>query len=107
MLAAAASQTLLGKLGGAFWDAFARPSGTLGPNGHVKKEWDADKVRRIMEGTAVLKVVDVEPQPSVAKAPAATPAPLKQEKNCLKECPSSKVADILAESMATLNLGRK
>ncbi|EJF56557.1 hypothetical protein DICSQDRAFT_157861 [Dichomitus squalens LYAD-421 SS1] len=93
MLAAAASQTLLGKLGGAFWDAFARPSGTLGPNGHVKKEWDADKVRRIMEGTAVLKVVDVEPQPS--------------EKNCLKECPSSKVADILAESMATLNLGRK
>ena len=98
MLAAAASQTLLGKLGGAFWDAFARPSGALGPNGHVKKEWDADKVRRVMEGTAVLKVVDVEPQPSAAKAPAA----LKQDMECV-----TKVTDILAESMASLNLGRK
>ena len=96
MLAAAASQTLFSKLGSAFWDAFARPSGTLGTNGHVKSEWDADKVRRVMEGTAVLKVVDVEP--AVAKASA--PAPVKQEKD-------SKVADMLAESMGSLSLGRK
>ncbi len=96
MLAAAASQTLFSKLGGAFWDAFARPSGTLGANGHVKKEWDADKVRRVMEGTAVLQVVDVEPTVSKASAPAL----VKQEKD-------SKVADILAETMSSLSLCKK
>ena len=61
MLASMASQTLFSKLGGAFWDAFARPSGALGPNGHAKQEWDADKVRRVMEGTAVVRVVETLP----------------------------------------------
>ena len=44
------------------------------------------------------QVVDVEPQPSAAKAPTA----LKQDMECV-----TKVTDILAESMASLNLGRK
>ncbi|KAI1789464.1 hypothetical protein LXA43DRAFT_581247 [Ganoderma leucocontextum] len=100
MLAAAASQTLFSKLGGAFWDAFARPSGGLGPNGHVKQEWDAEKVRRVMEGTAVLKVVDVEP--TVPKASTSAPVLIKQEKDCIDV-----VSDILAESMGTLSLSRK
>ncbi|CDO71137.1 hypothetical protein BN946_scf184845.g7 [Trametes cinnabarina] len=114
MLASIASQTLLGKLGSAFWDAFARPSGALGPNGHIKREWDADKVRRVMEGTAVVRIVDVDPQPAAA-APSVRPS-LVQEKTDKSQMGSSSVkcatcvssvTDILAESMATLNLGRK
>ncbi|TFK89253.1 hypothetical protein K466DRAFT_487174 [Polyporus arcularius HHB13444] len=105
ILASMASQTLFSKLGGAFWDAFARPSGTLGPNGHVKQEWDADKVRRVMEGTAVVRVVDVEPQ----QQPAARPSPSTVAQRLEKDCQSCKaaVADILSESMASLSLGRK
>ncbi|KAI8971281.1 hypothetical protein BD414DRAFT_426473 [Trametes punicea] len=112
MLASIASQTLLGKLGSAFWDAFARPSGSLSPNGHLKREWDADKVRRVMDGTAVVRVVDVEPQPATSHAPSAR-ASVVQEKtdanSASPKCPPcvSSVTDLLAESMATLNLGRK
>ncbi|KAI0777324.1 hypothetical protein BD413DRAFT_467657 [Trametes elegans] len=105
MLANIASQTLIGKLGSAFWDAFARPAGGLGPNGPGKREWDADKVRRVMEGTAVVKIVDVEPQPAApARAPSARPNTIqeKQERH-----PPSCVSDLLAEGMASLNLGRK
>ncbi|RPD55569.1 hypothetical protein L226DRAFT_524595 [Lentinus tigrinus ALCF2SS1-7] len=104
MLASMASQTLFSKLGGAFWDAFARPSGNLGPNGHVKHEWDADKVRRVMEGTAVVRVVDVEPQPQPAVRTSPTLAAQKQD-----ECTRCKAAvtDLLTESMASLSLGRK
>lgn len=58
MLASIASQTLLGKLGSAFWDAF---SGSAGPVGPGARSWDADKVRRVLEGKAVVRVVDVEP----------------------------------------------
>ncbi|KAJ8468485.1 hypothetical protein ONZ51_g9615 [Trametes cubensis] len=108
MLASIASQTLIGKLGAAFWDAFARPSGPLGPNGASKREWDADKVRRVMEGTAVVRIVDVEPQQQPAPAaPSARAASQERQQNntCASACVS--VTDILAESMATLNLGRK
>lgn len=104
MLANIASQTLFSKLGSAFWDAFARPSGTIGPNGHAKREWDAEKVRRVMEGTAVVQIVDVEPQPA-ARAPSPRPTPI-QERQEKPRCHAS-VSDLLAESMATLNLGRK
>lgn len=103
MLATMASQTLLSKLGSAFWEAFARPSGALGANGNAKQEWDADKVRRVMEGTAVIRVVDVEPQAQPTRAPVA--AMSKQEKDC-KTCATA-VTDLLAESMASLNITRK
>ncbi|KAI0634712.1 hypothetical protein C8Q77DRAFT_1053674 [Trametes polyzona] len=113
MLASVASQTLIGKLGSAFWDAFARPSGTLGPNGHVKREWDADKVRRVMEGTAVVRIVDVEPQPTAARAPSPRPSAVQQDRSATSSSASRSngcvpsVSDLLAESMATLSLGRK
>ncbi|KAI0072164.1 hypothetical protein K474DRAFT_1668174 [Panus rudis PR-1116 ss-1] len=72
MLAAVASQTLVKKLGSAFWDAF---SGSSSSSAHTQKGWDADKVRKVLEGKAVVKVVDVEPTPapSVPVAPAAQP----------------------------------
>lgn len=64
LLASLASQTLLKKMGHAFWDAFSGSSSTSSP-----KAWDAEKVRKVLEGSAVLKVVDVEPQ-VMANAPA-------------------------------------
>ncbi|KAF7797378.1 hypothetical protein EIP86_008573 [Pleurotus ostreatoroseus] len=69
MLASIASQTLLGKLGSAFWDAFSGSSAS--PAAGRSREWDADKVRRVLEGKAVVRVVDIEP----ATASASTPAP--------------------------------
>ncbi|KAI0646656.1 hypothetical protein C8Q79DRAFT_1000915 [Trametes meyenii] len=112
MLASIASQTLIGKLGSAFWDAFARPASALGPNGHGKREWDADKVRRVMEGTAVVRIVDVDPQPAVARAPSPRPNMLQansQQGPSPAKCNAcvSSVTDLLAESMATLNISRK
>ncbi|KAG8710259.1 hypothetical protein FRC08_017409, partial [Ceratobasidium sp. 394] len=53
LFATIASQTLLQRMGSAFWDAF---SGTGVKAGAV----DTDKVRRVLEGKAVVRVVDVE-----------------------------------------------
>lgn len=68
MLASMASQTLLGKLGNAFWDAFSgEPTARVGTS---RSAWDAEKVRKVLEGKAVVRVVDVEPKVSVAQTPA-------------------------------------
>ena len=76
MLATLASQTVLQKMGQAFWDAFSGSSSSskhdTGANG--VRNWDADKVRKVLDGSAVLRVVDVEPSttPSSAKKVANT-----------------------------------
>jgi bZIP-type transcription factor MBZ1 len=89
MLAAVASQTLLGKLGSAFWEAFSgssSPSLTAGGSPHYfsanggskPPAWDADKVRKVLEGKAVVKVVDVEPVQTKVEPPSSpklVPAP--------------------------------
>jgi hypothetical protein len=73
MFAALASQTLLKRMGLAFWEAF---SGAPGPSpsgpgsGSVVRGWDADKVRRVLEGKAVVRVVDVESAPAVVASGA-------------------------------------
>ena len=69
MLASMASQTLLGKLGNAFWDAFSGESSNR--IGSSRSAWDAEKVRKVLEGKAVVRIVDVEPK----STPAHTPAP--------------------------------
>ncbi|KAF8067681.1 hypothetical protein FPV67DRAFT_1149759 [Lyophyllum atratum] len=117
--AALASQTLLRKLGGAFWDAFSGGSGSGSgsssssgpvPSGSGSaggaRAWDAEKVRRVLEGKAVVRVVDIEEPPMarvstsppvVAKAPAST-----------SECGARKCCtDILEESMRSLSIGKK
>ncbi|KAF5347454.1 hypothetical protein D9757_013819 [Collybiopsis confluens] len=93
-LASTASTTMVGRLGSAFWDAFsgsATPSSSssAGPSGHSSiaatsstlpasstaigagifggrsmRPWDADKVRKVLEGKAVVRVVDVDDLPS-------------------------------------------
>ncbi|KAI5118598.1 hypothetical protein M0805_004173 [Coniferiporia weirii] len=74
LLATIASQTVLQKMGQAFWDAFsggasstqqlhASISSTSSTGTHTPptlRSWDADKVRKVLEGKAVLRVVDVE-----------------------------------------------
>jgi hypothetical protein len=69
-----ASQTLLQKLGGAFWQAFMTqsPSNEASTNAGPPT-WDADKIRRVLEGKAVLSIVDVEPEVDV-RAAAVSPA---------------------------------
>ena len=75
-LASMASQTLMQRLGGSFWQAFSGSSsssphpisGVCGTGTTPRvPSWDADKIRRVLEGTAVVRVVDVEP-PSTAKS---------------------------------------
>ena len=61
MLAAMASQTVVRKLGNAFWDAFTGSSSSSFSSSSSRGDWDADKVRKVLEGKAVLRVVDVEP----------------------------------------------
>jgi hypothetical protein len=79
------------------------------------KQWDADKVRRVLEGKAVVRVVDVEspkspvvvsppvPAAAVASASSSASAKVGGEKCAMKAC----VTDILEESMRSLSLGKK
>ena len=89
MLASIASQTLLSKMGSAFLDAFARPSSSASPVSSssgtargAKGDWDHDKVRKVLEGKAVVRVVDVDTPPVLG----------------------SSGADVLEESMRSLSL---
>ncbi|KAJ7199169.1 hypothetical protein GGX14DRAFT_662207 [Mycena pura] len=98
MYAALASQTLVRRLGSAFWDAFSgheRPSSSSSSSSASASAsrggWDAEKVRKVLEGKAVVRVVDVEPAPPkpAAAAPAAT------QRCSVEEC------------MRSLTLGKK
>lgn len=83
MLAAMASQTLFRKLGSAVWDAFIGSPSQSSSSSSSRGDWDADKVRKVLEGKAVLRVVDVEPatvstaaaagSASVSSTPSASP----------------------------------
>ncbi|KAF8632894.1 hypothetical protein AX17_004740 [Amanita inopinata Kibby_2008] len=107
-LAALAGQTLLRKLGGAFWDAFSGHStpgtsvsaSSTTPSSSGTKSWDVDKVRKVLEGKAVVRVLDVD-----APAAAAATTGRSEEKKC-KNC-SCSVSEILEEGMRSLTLGKK
>lgn len=62
------------KLGSAFWDAFSGSSSSPLAGVGIKKEWDADKVRKVLEGKAVVRVVDVDPSPSSSSSSAVQAA---------------------------------
>lgn len=105
MLASLASQTLLAKLGSAFWEAFSGQS--------PRKGVDADKVRKVLEGKAVVKVVDVdEPasQPKLKRATTPTPiiaAPKVCQKPVdLKSC-QTRATELLEESMRSLSISKR
>jgi hypothetical protein len=92
-LAALASQTLLKRLGGAFWEAFsgASPASSSSSSSSSHKAWDVDKVRRVLEGKAVVKVVDVEETAKEVK--------VEKKEKCIV-----KLSEMLAESMGGLSL---
>ncbi|CAK5277930.1 unnamed protein product, partial [Mycena citricolor] len=98
MYTAMASQTLLKRLGGAFWDAFSGNENS--PSRLAAPKLDADKVRRVLDGTAVLKVVDVDPPSPKVQSSAKTAVPVA----CTY---SLNMASMLEESMRSLSLGKK
>lgn len=104
--AAIASQTLFSKLGSAFWEAFsgspAHPS--------ASKNWDAEKVRKVLEGRAVVKVVDVDVPPPAHVPSPAQPVPSTSPlapTSAKTDKPSCNLTDILEESMRSLTLNKK
>jgi hypothetical protein len=115
-IAALASQTLLSKLGSAFWEAFSGSSSSSSATSS-SKQWDAEKVRKVLDGSAVVKVVDVEPSSTRVSSPSPVPASVatasssassppqfvKADKSKGKEC----CLDVLEESMRSLKLGKK
>jgi bZIP-type transcription factor MBZ1 len=111
-LAAIASQTLLGKLGSAFWEAFSgsEPKNGTGPgNGSdlVRKDWDADKVRKVLEGRAVVRVVDVEHQIGRSPSPSSSMEKTVERKPSSVEGCKVNMCDILEESMRSLTISKK
>ncbi|KAL0957950.1 hypothetical protein HGRIS_000131 [Hohenbuehelia grisea] len=110
VVAALATQTLFKRLGSAFWDAFSGSSSA--PNGLSHGRMDADKVRKVLEGKAVLRVVDVEaevPQPRQqvpARLPTTSPSASSSHQNHCDNM-SATCTWILEESMRSLTLGKK
>jgi len=97
VLASLASQTLLAKLGSAFWEAFSGQS--------PRKGVDADKVRKVLEGKAVVKVVDVdEPTLQSKLKRAATTASIatSPQKSC-----QTRATELLEESMRSLSISKR
>ncbi|KAI0031586.1 hypothetical protein K488DRAFT_51771 [Vararia minispora EC-137] len=116
VLAAMAQQTLFQRLGSAFWDAFAGQPAGAGARTNV----DADKVRRVLEGKAVVRVVDVDETPravaplsprltpalvSPRPTPAAAAVPVRRDCNPA-DCMGA-LTSALEESMRALSLGKK
>lgn len=104
-VAALASQTLLRRLGGAFWDALSGPPAL--PNAHGYREvgkLDVEKVRRVLEGKAFLQVVDIEPMPM----PMSMPAMSRKDINIKDEKKKCDMTFMLEESMRSLSIvGKK
>ena len=105
MLASLASQTLLAKLGSAFWEAFSGQS--------PRKGVDADKVRKVLEGKAVVRVVDIDEPASqsklkrVATTTPITASPKVPQKSVdLKSC-QTRATELLEESMRSLSISKR
>ena len=105
MLASLASQTLLAKLGSAFWEAFSGQS--------PRKGVDTDKVRKVLEGKAIVKVVDVdEPAPQQKLKRATNTTSMTTSPNfCpksmdIKSC-QARATEILEESMRSLSISKR
>jgi len=90
MLASMASQALLQRLGTTFFQAFTHsPSNGATPSAGTQS-WDVDKIRRVLEGKAVVSIVDVEPEVKTRES----------SKGC-------SLTTVLEEGMRTLSLSKE
>jgi hypothetical protein len=102
LLATMVSQTLLQRLGSAFWQAFA-----IDETSSHAPMLDADKIRRILEGKAVIKIVGLEPEEQVGATPATSNPTLSnslETRECTKD---SGVTAVLEDGIRALRLGKK
>lgn len=109
LLASMASQTLLQQLGSAFWQAFMTqlPSNGASPNAGTPT-WDADKIRRVLEGKAVVSVVDVEPEMDVRASPVSPPThTLPNDVTTHESSKGCGLTTVLEESMRALSLSKE
>lgn len=105
MLAAMASQTVLQRLGTTFWEAFAArsPSSEANPSASALT-WDADKIRRVLEGKAVLTVVDLEPEVKVVTVTGQTLPNSANTPDCSTGC---SLTAVLEDGMRALSLSKE
>lgn len=89
--AAAAAASLVTRMSSAFRDAFAQPA---------SKSWDVEKVKKVLEGKAVLKVVDVD-QLHHMHVPTATSTAVMKKSPLLR---AKSVDPGLEEKMSRLSL---
>ena len=109
LLASMASQTLLQQLGGAFLQAFMTQSNGVSPNAGFPT-LDPDKIRRVLEGKAVLSVVDVDVEPEVDVRASQVSPTSHTVPNDATTHDSSKgcgVTTALEESMRALSLSKE
>lgn len=96
-----ASQALLQRLGSAFWQAFTTQTDASSP------AWDADKIRRVLEGKAVLSIVDVEPEADVRAAPVSSSTHTLTDYATTHESSKGRgVTTVLEEGMRALSLSK-
>ena len=106
MLAAMASQTLLQRLGTAFWQAFAARSQTSEENPNASAlTWDVEKIQRVLEGKAVLSVVDLEPEVNVVDI--ATGQTLPNNANTPESLKGCSLTAVLEEGVRALSLSKE
>jgi len=70
--------------------------------------WDADKIRRVLEGKAVVKIVDVGSEEKVGAAPVGASIPTLSNGLEARECTKdSSLTTVLEDGMRALSLGKK
>ncbi|KAI0301177.1 hypothetical protein B0F90DRAFT_1719972 [Multifurca ochricompacta] len=108
-LATIASQTLLQQLGNAFWQAFTdHPSPPEATPDTRLPTWDAEKIQRVLEGKAILKVVDIEPEEKLRAALVPTSAQTSPNDAKTRDCSKEgSITSVLEEGMRALSLGKK
>ena len=106
LLATMVSQTLLQQFSSAFWQAFTGNSSSE-TNSHAPT-WDTDKIRRVLEGKAVIKIIDLEPEEKAGATPIGASIPALSNGLEARECTKdSALATVLEDGMRALSLGKK
>jgi hypothetical protein len=106
LLATMVSQTLLQQFSSAFWQAFTGNSSSE-TNFHAPT-WDTDKIRRVLEGKAVIKIVDLEPEEKAGATPICASIPTLSNGLEARECTKdSGLATVLEDGIRALSLGKK